>query len=98
MADWSLLKSTSGTSFLSSISNYSNHGQALSQLQMSSFIDNHNYTTGTIYDENTFCTQDNIDECITHLNQVSKSKSCIFSHIMLFSTHCFSYTVIVAFL
>lgn len=70
MSDWSLLRGKPGTDFLSSLSNYSNHEQALSQLQMMNLIDNHNFSTASIYDENTFCTPDNVDECITHLNQV----------------------------
>ncbi|XP_053395039.1 afadin- and alpha-actinin-binding protein B-like isoform X2 [Mercenaria mercenaria] len=68
MADWSILKS-SGNDFLSSLTTYSNHDPTLTQFHMmSSFIDR-TFSSQNIYNENTFCTPDNVDECLTHLNQ-----------------------------
>lgn len=72
MADWSILKSSSND-FLSSLTTYSNHDPTLTQLHMmSSFIDR-TFSSQNIYDENTFCKPDNVEECLTHLNQVKQN-------------------------
>ena len=70
MADWSILR-TAGKDYLSPLS-YNTHDAALAKFHMmSSFIDS--LSPSSIYDENTFCTGDNIEDCITHLNAVSFS-------------------------
>ncbi|KAH3779147.1 hypothetical protein DPMN_180626 [Dreissena polymorpha] len=72
MADWSVYKGSPGADILSSLScRSSNRDQSLSTLhRMSSFMDSHLYTSSAMYDENTFCTSDNLEDCITQLNQV----------------------------
>lgn len=68
MADWSILKSSSND-FLSSLSTYSNHDPTLTQFHMmSSFIDR-TFSPQNIYDDSTFCKPENVDECLTQLNQ-----------------------------
>ncbi|KAL4236522.1 Afadin- and alpha-actinin-binding protein [Mactra antiquata] len=72
MADWSILKS-SKNDFLSSLSQYSNHSNhdpTLTQFHMmSSYLEQTFPSSQSIYNEDTFCTPDNIDECMRHLTQ-----------------------------
>ncbi|KAK3090643.1 hypothetical protein FSP39_013337 [Pinctada imbricata] len=68
MADWGILRNSTGKDFLSMC------GHEISTIHhMMSDLD---FSGGTVYsghdsqvDENTFCTSDNVDHCITYLNQ-----------------------------
>ena len=71
MGDWNILKQSNNDYLANITSSYaSHHDPDLSQFHiMSSFIER-TFSPASLYNENSFCTPDNVEQCISHLNQV----------------------------